>query len=325
MTYESFLQLHDKLSDGITQAACAHKLRWLAEAMPGNRRGNCLPKKGRANYKPPPVPNGVVATSVRLACALRYFAGGSPCDLMGKYGISHTQVLDSVWNVVEAINRLRKFFIEYPSDHKEQENIASGFRQGSAVDFDNCAGAIDGILIWIQKPTIGDAAKSGIGMKKLYCGRKHKFGLNCQAVSDKRGRFLDISIKHGGSSADCLAFEASDFYKRLEDGLLSPGLVIFGDSAYLNSPYMATPYSNVSSGSKDDYNFYHSQVSLKEYFASMIVFLFCIITLIFLSGLYSNCLFDIYIHIYEFGSSVLLECLSRSGLYYEWQCQGAFP
>ena len=131
----------------------------------------------------------------------------------------------------------------------------------SAVEFENCAGAIDGILIWIHKPSEKDAESSGIGMQKLLCARKHKFGLNCQAVADKRGRFLDVSIKLGGASADCLAFEASDLFRRLEGGLLRPGLVLFGDNAYLNSPYMATPYSNVSSGSKDDYNFFHSQVS----------------------------------------------------------------
>ena len=65
----------------------------------------------------------------------------------------------------------------------------------------------------------------------------------------------------GGSSADCLAFEASDLYRRLEGGLLTDGLVIFGDNAYLNSTFLATPYPNVSGGSKDNYNYYHSQVS----------------------------------------------------------------
>jgi hypothetical protein len=73
-------------------------------------------------------------------------------------------------------------------------------------------------------------------------------------------RILDLSIKYGGSTADCLAFEASDLCKRLRNNLLAPGLVLFGDNAYINSEYMATPYPNVSGGSKDNYNFYHSQV-----------------------------------------------------------------
>ncbi|KAL3768249.1 hypothetical protein ACHAW5_003012 [Stephanodiscus triporus] len=35
-----------------------------------------------------------------------------------------------------------------------------------------------------------------------------------------------------------------------------PGLVLFGDNAYINSSFMATPFPNVSSGNKDDYNFF---------------------------------------------------------------------
>ena len=46
-------------------------------------------------------------------------------------------------------------------------------------------------------------------------------------------------------------------------GFLKPGLCLFGDNAYVNTPYMATPYKNVGSGVKDDYNFYHSQVRIE--------------------------------------------------------------
>ncbi len=95
--------------------------------------------------------------------------------------------------------------------------------------------------------------------------KKNKFGLNCQAVCDFCGQILDISITYGGSSSDCLAFEASDLYKWLEDGLLADGLVIFRDNTYLNTNYMATPYPNIAGKdqdkSRDNYNFYHSKVS----------------------------------------------------------------
>ena len=43
--------------------------------------------------------------------------------------------------------------------------------------------------------------------------------------------------------------------------------VLFGDNAYLNSSYMATPYPNVANNpahkSKDNYNFYHSQLRIQ--------------------------------------------------------------
>ena len=185
-------------------------------------------------------------------------------DVHEIFGVSHTAVVDSIWIIVQAINDHPGFNLQYPEDHETQMRVAEGFRNVSAVDFSNCAGAIDGILIWIHKPSPTQAADSGIGQQKFFCGRKSKFGLNCQAVADVRGRFLDISINYGGALSDLLAFEASALCHRLEKGLLAPNLSLYGDNAYLNSPFMATPFPNVSKGPKDDYNFYQSQV---RYFA----------------------------------------------------------
>ncbi len=106
-------------------------------------------------------------------------------------------------------------------------------------------GAIDGILICMQKPSLKEVQRVGVCQKKILCGRKHKFRLNFQAVADVNGRILDISVVYGALAADCVAFEASDLYSRLEDGLLKNGYTFFGDNAYLNSSYMATPNANV--------------------------------------------------------------------------------
>jgi hypothetical protein len=187
------------------------------------------PKGGRVGrrggrYKLPPIHNGRISTSVRLACVLRYFAGGSPYDFMVKYGISHTNVKDSVWYVVHAVNTASEFKIEYPSCEVEQTRIAAGFERVSEVGFSNCAGAINGVLIWMQKPMLKEARRVGVDQAKFLCGRKSKFGLNCQAVSDVNGKILDLSIAYGGSAADCVAFEASDLYACLSNGLLKKGV-----------------------------------------------------------------------------------------------------
>jgi hypothetical protein len=52
-------------------------------------------------------------------------------------------------------------------------------------------------------------------------------------------------------------------FHQLEQGILAPGLCLFGDNAYLNSTYMATPYAATSGGTKDDYNIYHSQLRIQ--------------------------------------------------------------
>ena len=180
--------------------------------------------------------------------------------------------MESVWVIVEAINMTPQLNIFYPESLEAQRRIAAGFEKSSIPKINNCAGAIDGILIWTAKPSLADAKSSGIDQKKYLCGRKHKFGLNCQAVSDARGRFLDVSIIYGGSTSDCLAFEGSDLYKRCTRGLMKQDVgkqtfVLFGDNAYLNSSFMATPYPNVSNDpgkkTKDDYNFYHSQLRIR--------------------------------------------------------------
>ena len=268
MSYESFCKLHEELKEGIEKAYKAHnnrikarKLKKKFEQMSEVKKKYYSNVSGVRKFKLPPVPNGRIDSSVRLACAIRYFAGGSPYDLVPLYGIAYAEFFFSLWYVVEAINNHTPFFIQYPDDVDKQLKIAKEFEEVSGIPFKNCAGAVDGILIWIENPTEENAKKAGIGRKKFLCSRKNKFGLNCQAVADKRGRFLDISIKYGGSSSDCLAFEASDLCRRLENGLMHPGLVLFGDNAYINTQYMATPFPNVSSGGKDDYNFYHSQVS----------------------------------------------------------------
>ncbi len=60
----------------------------------------------------------------------------------------------------------------------------------------------------------------------LYGGRKHKYGLNCQAVCDVRGRFLNMSIICDGASSDLVAFEGSGLKKGLDVGFLAPNLCL---------------------------------------------------------------------------------------------------
>ena len=49
----------------------------------------------------------------------------------------------------------------------------------------------------------------------------------------------------------------------MEKGLLAHGLCLFGDLAYLNAIFLATPYHGTLGGSKDAYNFFHSQLRIR--------------------------------------------------------------
>jgi hypothetical protein len=158
----------------------------------------------------------------------------------------------------------------YPICHNKQREIARGFKSKSRPDFACCAGAIDGMLLWIKRPSEEKCEiATSCGSTKFFCSCKHKFGLN-------QGHFLDVSIGHPASTSDYLSFSTSAFREKLEkEGFLTAGLCIFGNNAYVNCSYMATPYKNVGSGSKDNYNHYHSQVC---WILVLVVFLIKILT-----------------------------------------------
>jgi len=234
----------------------------------------CMKTKDYNNQKPKRgAANGFTSAAARLSSALRCFAGGRPDDIALVHGISHTAVFESVWEIVDAVNDCTALETSFPKDHAAQKQIAAGFKANSRANFDNVAGAIDGMLVWTEKPHLRDCDGATVGPKKFFCGRKKKFGLNLQGVCDYEGRFLDVSIGHPASTADWLCFKTQSLYDKLEneEDFLSPGLVLFGDNAYVNTTCMATPFKAVRSGEKDDYNFYHSQVCHATYVRSCLL------------------------------------------------------
>ena len=223
-----------------------------------------LPSLPSSERKRGATPNGPITPAARLSMALRYFSGGDPLDIGPLHGVEPGQVLMSVWMVVDAINYSSSFCeLQYPSCQRQQAEIAAEFQIKSKIGLANCAGAIDGILIWIHKPMKRDIDDIGFGESKFFCGRKKKFGLNMQAVCDAHGRFLDVEIRMPGSSSDFYAILQSDLRKRLElDILMSPGLTIYGDNAYVNTLYMVVPFKGVQDGAKDAFNFFHSSLRI---------------------------------------------------------------
>jgi DDE superfamily endonuclease len=195
--------------------------------------------------------------------AIWYFAGGDPLDIADVHMVGEDQPLINVWHVVNAINAVRDLNIKFPSSsHQEQVNIAWGSKAKSTINIDSCVVAMDGILIWIHKPTKAFLDKFRVGPAKFFSGRKGKYGLNMQAVCDANGRCLDVYIGCPGSASDYYSFDGSPLKKMIEQpGLLYPGLCsLFGDNAYLNTPYLLTPLWKVSKETtdpkKDGFNFY---------------------------------------------------------------------
>jgi hypothetical protein len=95
-------------------------------------------------------------------------------DIMISHNISYCEVYKSVWVVVDAINKHPQFGLRYPSSHEEQQGIAREFRKRSKAGFTNCAGCLDGMLLWMEKPSAADCASVGVDCRKFWCGRKHQ-------------------------------------------------------------------------------------------------------------------------------------------------------
>ncbi len=80
----------------------------------------------------PPIPDVPVSTMDRLACVIRYFSDGSAFDIVSIYHLLKTEVMKSVWFVVDAVNQLEEFKTKYLSYHTIQQAIASEFESASS-------------------------------------------------------------------------------------------------------------------------------------------------------------------------------------------------
>jgi hypothetical protein len=150
-----------------------------------------------------------------------------------------------------------------PVDHDEQRAIALGFQAKSKAQFDCCVGAIDGMLVWTEKPSEKDCHRMKCGSGRFMCGRRGKFGFNMQGICDAQGRFTAVWIINPASSSDYISFIRSTFFNKLnQPGFLAEGLALFGDNAYVCTDNMITPYTNVREGTKDDFNFFQSQLRI---------------------------------------------------------------
>ena len=72
---------------------------------------------------------------------------------------------------------------------------------------------------------------------------------------------LHISVQHPALASDYLSLVTSSLYQQLMEGSGLPnGYCLYGDKAYVDETYMSVPFPNTSSGPRDAYNYYQSQL-----------------------------------------------------------------
>ena len=100
--------------------------------------------------------------------AIRWFAGGDQYDISQNHGVSTNEVIKSVCNIVDLVNICEQIKIKFPSTHADQEKLADGFKKKSWAEFDNCIGCVDGMLVWITKPSNYVIRDCNIGSDKFF-------------------------------------------------------------------------------------------------------------------------------------------------------------
>jgi hypothetical protein len=105
-------------------------------------------------------PNIQIPRKLRLSAAICFFCGAPVDDIQLTHGISGPSVYKSVYGVINAINRCPELNFnadgaEFPN-HKEQHEIAHGFFQKSAAQFQTAMLTLDGMLVWTNQPTKAD-------------------------------------------------------------------------------------------------------------------------------------------------------------------------
>lgn len=220
---------------------------------------------GGGGYRDPDATKYLISTKLRLSIAIRFFAGASYHDLKLLHGVSMSTVYRSVWGVVDAVNKTQGMSFSFP-DAEGQRKIANGFLRKSGAKFDKVVGAIDGLLIWMTKPSFAFCRKVNVGEANWRCHRKDKFGFNMQAICDHNLKFTWINMDWPGATSDYMAWVTSDLCRAMEHNdvtkIILPGYTLVGDNAYVKKRYMSVPLKGKQSGYNDAYNFYLSQLRI---------------------------------------------------------------
>lgn len=153
------------------------------------------------------------------------------------------------------------------SQAAEFEGLAAA-HAGDGRGFPHVVGAVDGTHIPIKNPPhAGDE----------YLNRKGSYSILAQATCNANLEFIDVQVGQSGRNHDAWVFQCSRLGEQLADpssplasllaceltnlaGLAVP-MVLLGDSAYGNGPFMLTPFTQSEadrSREKRNYNWKHA-------------------------------------------------------------------
>ena len=149
-----------------------------------------------------------VTAEKKVAMTLYYLKDqGSFRQTGNTFGVSKATLSITLRVVVNAIiNNLRKRYIVLPSTRADLEKAAGNFEK--KFGFPQVIGCVDGTHIPIIQPKAN--------AHDYFC-YKMKYSLNCQAVCDEKGQFVDVEVKWPGSVHDARIYANSSINKKLSN------------------------------------------------------------------------------------------------------------
>ena len=201
---------------------------------------------------------GAISVQSQIAMSLAFLGGGRCWDIMDVHGVAKSTFHRVVERVLDAIIHSDNVGnIQWPHITDLRAH-ADGFCALS--DFGllpHCIGAVDGLFI----RTVAPSKSETLNVKRFYSGHKQGYGMNLQAVSDSRLRFIGASMTTPGSTNDLMAWNCSTV--KHDVSVLPDPFHIVGDCAYINSKKLLTPFigSNLPQH-KDAFNFFLSQLRI---------------------------------------------------------------
>eukprot|EP01031_Cornospumella_fuschlensis_P030234 gene30234-36538_t len=199
-----------------------------------------------------------ISIRTRLACTLRWLAGGSYHDIAGLFGVDPGNFFHPrgpLWPTVTAINSI--FEIGLSLDPDNLEKTAKGFARYSHGRMRNCVMAVDGWVCKTRQPTYEECG----GVISSYRNRKQCWAIVVLAGCDPQCRFTLFNPNNSGATNDVMAWERSALKTCLDGNELPEQYYFVGDEAFVCKEQFLTPWGGNGIGrAKDTFNYYLSSM-----------------------------------------------------------------
>ena len=206
-------------------------------------------------------PSKVISPRTRLACTLRWLAGGSYIDICFAFGVPDGTFYQDffLWQTILAIDAVLPDISLPVNDRAALTRLAEGFARVSNGIMSQCVMAMDGWVAQTRMPNAIEIYENDLSQMS-FRNRKGIWGLVVFAGCDANLKFIMWSCKCPGSTNDCLAWAVTNVYNEVVcKGLLPSEYYFVCDEAVACDEIVLSPFGGQGIGIyKDSFNYHLS-------------------------------------------------------------------